>query len=107
MRTFGLACLLALVLPLPGCGNIFIRGDVNNNTQTMSGVVSVVQLAIVTNGNNVEIQVTVVTLVNNFTSTTLTFCGDQQLQFPLNDFAQATFIAGQPCSNLLTVVIKI
>ena len=106
MRTFGLACLFALILLIPGCGNVFIRGDLNNNTQTISGVVSVVQLSFV-NDNNVEIQVTIVTLVNNFISTTRSFCGDQQLQFPLNDFAQATFIPGQPCSNLLTVVIKI
>jgi hypothetical protein len=106
MRTFGLACLLALALLIPACGNVFIRGALNTNTQTMSGVVSVVQLSFV-NDNNVEIQVTIVTLVNNFISTTRTFCGDQQSQFPFNEFAQATFTPGQPCSNLLTVLIRI
>jgi hypothetical protein len=106
MRTFGLACLLVLVLLIAGCGNFTFQGALNTNTQTMSGVVSVVQVSFV-NDNNVEIQVTIVTLVNNFISTTRTFCGNQQSQFPFNDFAQATFIPGQPCSNLLTVVIRI
>ncbi len=106
MRTFGLACLLALVLPIAGCGNFTFQGALNNNSQTMSGVVSVVQVTFV-NDNNVEIQVTIVTLLNNFISTTRTFCGDQQIQFPFNDFAQATFVPGQPCSNLLTVFIRI
>lgn len=107
MRCFGLVCILSLSLLVSGCGSVFIRGNFNNNTQTASGFVSIVQLTVVVDGNNVSTQVTVVTLVNNSTSLTASFCGDQRSQFPLNEFAQATFMPGQPCSNLLSVVIKI
>ena len=107
MRTRGLACLLALVLLIPGCGNVFVRGSWNGGQQTVSGIVSVVQLAVVVNGNNVSTQVTVVTLTNNFGSSTVSFCGDQRTRFPLNEVAQATFLPGQPCSDLFNVVIKI
>jgi hypothetical protein len=61
----------------------------------------------VVNGNNVSTQVTVVTFTNNFASSTVSFCGDQRTQFPLNDFAQATFMPGQPCADLVNVAIKI
>jgi hypothetical protein len=107
MRIFGLACLLALILLTPACGNVFVRGSWNGGTQTVSGVVSVVQWTVVVSGNNVSTQVTVVTLTNNFGSSTISFCCDQRTQFPLNEFAQATFLPGQPCSELFTVVIKI
>jgi hypothetical protein len=105
MRIFGLACLLALVLLIPGCGNVFVRGSWNSGTQTVSGFVSVVQLTIVS--TDVSTQVTVVTLTNNFGSSTVSFCGDRRSQFPLNEFAQATFLPGQPCADLFKVAIKI
>ena len=107
MRIFGLACLLALVLLIPGCGNVFVRGSWNGGNQTVSGFVSVVQLTVVVDGNNVSTQVTVVTLTNNFSSSTLSLCGDQRTRFPLNEFAQATFLPGQPCADLSNVAIKI
>ena len=108
MRIFGLSSLLALLLLLiPGCGNVFVRGSWNGGKQTVTGVVSVVQWTVVVSGDNVSTQVTVVTLTNDFASSTVSFCGDQRTRFPLNEFAQATFLPGQPCSELFTVVIKI
>lgn len=107
MRILGLACVLALLLPIPGCGNVFVRASWNGGTQTVNGVVSIVQLTVVVDGNNVSTQVTVVTLTNNFESSIVSFCGDQRTRFPLNDFVQATFRQGQPCSDLFGVVIKI
>lgn len=106
MRTFGLACLLALALLISGCGNVFVRGSWNGGTQTVSGIVSIVQLTVVVDGN-VSTQVTVVTFTQNFGSSTVSFCGDQRTQFPLNDFVQATFAPGQPCSDLFNVVIRV
>jgi hypothetical protein len=106
MRIFGLACLLALILLTPGCGNVFVRGSWNGGTQTVSGVVSVVQWTVVVSGTNILTEVTMVTLTNNFGSSTMSFCGDQRAQFPLNCFARATFFPGQPCSDLFNVVIK-
>ena len=58
-------------------------------------------------GNNVSTQVTVVTLLDDLGASNFSFCGDQRTQFPPNRFAQATFTPGQPCSTLLSVVIKI
>ena len=107
MRIFGLASLPSLVLLFAGCGNVFIRANWNGNNQTVSGVVSVVQLTVVTDGNNISTQVTVVTLLDNLGASNFTFCGDQRTQFPPNRFAQATFTPGQPCSTLLAVVIKV
>lgn len=106
MRTFGLVWLLLLVLLISGCGNVFFQATFNPNTQTASGLVSFVQLTIVID-NNVETQVTIVTLQSTFGSSNFTFCGDQQGQFPLNNVVQATFTSGQPCSNLLSVIIKV
>lgn len=106
MRTFGLACLLVLILLLPGCGNVFVRGSWNGGAQTVSGFVSIVQFTVVFDGN-VSTQVTVVTLANTFGNITESFCGDQRTQFPLTEFVQATFMPGQPCSNLFNVVISL
>ncbi len=104
MRRLGLVSLLFLVLLASGCGTVFIGGFFNPYTQTASGVISFVQVTIVSNGN-VSTEVTVVTLVNSSVGSNFTFCGDQQAQFPMNNFATATFNPGQPCSTLLTVVI--
>ena len=106
MRTFGLACLFALLLLIPACSNVFVRGFWNGGTQTATGFVSIVQLTVVVVADNVSTQVTVVTLTNNFGSPTLSFCGDERSQFPLNNLVQATFQPGQPCSDLFNVVIK-
>ena len=107
MRLCGLSCLLALALLISGCGNVFVRGSWNGGSQTVSGFVSIVQLSVVVDGNNVSTQVTVVTLSNNSGSSTTSFCGDQRTRFPLNNFAQVTFQPAQPCSNLFSVVIKV
>ena len=73
MRTFRLASLLSLVLLLSGCGNVFVRANWNVGNQTVSGVVSVVQLTVVIDGNNVSTQVTVVTLLDNLGASNFTF----------------------------------
>jgi hypothetical protein len=107
MRRLGLACLIALLLLLPGCGDVFVSGFTNFGAQSINGFVSIVQVTVVINGNNVSTQVTVVTFIDNFTSSTMSFCGDRHTQFPLNDFVQASFMPGQPCANLINVSIKI
>jgi hypothetical protein len=106
MRIFGLTCLLALALLISGCGNFTFQGAINTNSQTARGLVSSVQLTFVID-NNVETQVTIVTLQNTSGSSNFTFCGDQSGQFPVNNDIQATFTFAQPCSNLLTVVIVV
>jgi len=107
MRSLGLICIVCLSIAISGCGNVFIRGAVNTNAQTVNGTVSFVQFTVVVDGSNVSTQVTVVTLATNLGPSTFNFCGDQRDQFPLNGLVQATFMPSQPCSNLLSVVIKI
>lgn len=107
MRYFGLSCALVFVLLVSGCGNVFIRGNFNSNTQTASGTVSIVQLTFVLDEHNVSTQVTVVTLIDNFVPSTFMFCGDQTGQFTVNEFAKATFTPGTTCSNLLRVIVEI
>jgi hypothetical protein len=53
--------LLCLVLTLPGCGNIFIRGALPASSSTVSGSVSVVQLSAVIDEKGTTVQVTFVT----------------------------------------------
>ena len=103
MRTLGLSCLLCAALLLPACGNVFVSGSWTGR-QTTSGIVTIVQFTIVSNGNT---QVTVVTFANGVTGTSQTFCGDQRTQFPLNDFVLATFTPGPICSNLFSVEIML
>jgi len=106
MRTLGLACLFSLVLLSTSCGNVFISGSLGGGNQTVSGTVSIVQLTVIVDGNNVSTQVTIVTLLHSLGASNFTFCGDQRVQFPPNRFAQATFTPGPTCSTLLHVVIK-
>jgi len=95
MKTLGLASRLSLVLLLPGCGNVFVRVQWNGGNQTVSGVVSTLQLTVVVDGNNVSTQVTIVTLIDNLTASDFSFCGDQRNQFPPDRFAQGDVYAGR------------
>lgn len=101
-----LAC--ALLLTSSGCGTVSFRGAFSgsDSIKTESGFVSVVQFTVVF-GNGMSSPGTVVTFLFNGNSSTLTFCGDQRSQFPINQFARANFTPGQPCDNLLLVVIGI
>jgi hypothetical protein len=101
--------LLSLVLTASwlifssGCGNVFFRGAIQTGS-TVTGSVSIVQLSAVTDGT---VQVTFVTFLQNGTSSTFGFCGDQTSLFPLNQTVRANFNPGQPCATIITVVIII
>ncbi len=91
--------LLALALiPLLGCGATFFVGG-NTNPGAAAGTVSIVQLTVV-DGN---VHATVVTLVANGTANTLTFCGNNSSQFPMNSFVQVSFTPAQPCISSFIV----
>ena len=94
-------------LAVVGCGNIFFRGDLGGNgiMQTASGFVSVVQVTNMPDGNGTFIDVTLITFLLNGNATTMTFCGDQRNQFPIDQFVRANFMPGQPCADIVTVVI--
>ena len=103
-----LAVLLSCVLLVgsTGCGNIFVQGALGGSgiVQTATGFVRVVEFTDVS-GNGTLIDVTLVTLLQNGRATTLTFCGDQRTQFPMNQFVTANFTPGQPCAEVLTIVV--
>ena len=85
----------------------FFGGDLGGNgiMQTASGFVSVVQVTNMPDGNGTFIDVTLITFLLNGNATTMTFCGDQRNQFPIHQFVRANFTPGQPCADIVTVVI--
>jgi hypothetical protein len=106
MRIFGLSCLVLLTLLIYACGNVFVSASWNGGRQSIDGVVSIVQLTVISDGG-VSTQVTVVTLANTLRNTTESFCGDQRTQFPVSNSVHVTFMPGQPCSSLFNVVITL
>ena len=90
-----------LVLACARCGNVFFRGVINSGPSSVSGMVSVVQLTI----EDGDVQVTFVTFLSNGDSSTVGFCGDQRSRFPLNQNLRANFNPGQPCADIVTVIV--
>jgi archaellum component FlaF (FlaF/FlaG flagellin family) len=97
--------LLSLFLPSAGCGNVFVRGAIETGS-TVQGSVSVVQLRNTLNGME-TVQVTFVTLLQNGTSSTIGFCGDQSVLFPLDQTVRVNFNPGQLCATVIVVVVVI
>jgi hypothetical protein len=97
--------LLCLVLILPGCGNIFIRGALPAGSSTVSGSVSVVTLSTVVGEEGTMVQVTFVTFLQSGVSPTVEFCGDQRSQFPMQQIVRADFNPGTPCASIVAIVI--
>ena len=86
-----------------GCGSKFyVRGALN--ASTISGTVSIVQLTTTVDGGSF-VTITVGTFLQQGTSTTMNFCGDQRMQFPVDQFVQANFTPGTPCASVLEIVV--
>ena len=101
-RLLSLLLVVSLLLLCSSCGDIFVRGAINFST--MSGFVSIVHLTTVSDGNG-SVLVTFVTFLQQGTSSTLGFCGDQTSQFPLNQMVTTNFNPGQPCATIIVVII--
>jgi hypothetical protein len=101
-----LLLVVALSLPLAGCGQVFV-GFVSNpgNPMQVSGTVSRVQLEFYDDSHGTVTNFTAVTFINAGTATAINFCGDQRSGFPINRSAQADFTTGMFCSTLIAVVI--
>ena|ERR1700674_2239465 len=102
-----LSVLLAvcLIMLCAGCGNVFLSASSQPGFSTTSGLVSIVQLSTVMGTNGTTVQVTFVTFLQEGTSSTIGFCGDQGSRFPMNQTVRTEFIPGQSCSSILVVVI--
>lgn len=101
-RLLSLLLVVSLLLLCSSCGDIFVRGAISFST--MSGFVSIVHLTTVSDGNG-SVLVTFVTFLQQGTSSTIGFCGDQTSQFPLNQMVTTNFNPGQPCATIIVVII--
>lgn len=97
------ALVVALLLFSTGCGNVFIRGDIQGSI--IQGSVSTVQLGNVLNETGETVQVTFVTFLENGISSSLTFCNDQTALFPLDQTVRVNFNPAQPCATIIVVVV--
>jgi hypothetical protein len=104
-RLLSLVLVLSLFLLSSGCGNVFVRGAIETGS-TIQGFVTVVQLGNTLNGME-TVQVTFVTLLQNSTSSTVGFCGDQSVLFPLDQTVRVNFNPGHPCATVIVVVIVV
>ena len=86
-----------------GCGSVFVGANLLGSS--VSGTVSLVQVSFVAGGDGTMVSVTYVTFLQSGTSTTMTFCGDQSTQFPVNQFVRANFNPGQTCASIITVIV--
>ncbi len=93
--------ILGLLLLSTGCEDVFVRGAIETGS-TIQGAVSTVQLE--TEGT---VHVTFVTLLQNGTSSTIGFCGDQTTVFPLGRTVLVNFNPGQPCATVIVVIIVV
>ncbi len=100
-----LAAVLLLVVSLVGCGGVTSFGFFSNfSAATTSGVVSIVHFTVVSEPGGTFVNVTVVTLVQNGSSSTTNFCGDVRNRFPMNTFVNVSFNPGQPCATVVQVI---
>ena len=100
-RLLVLLLLAACVSSTVSCGDVFVRGAIN--TQSTSGLVSIVQF---TGGSGSSGSITVITFTSNGMASTKTFCGDQRALFPLDRQVRVDFRPGNPCDNVVAVVLS-
>ncbi len=96
--------LVLLLLFLTGCGGTTRVGFLfNPGVASVDGVVSAVRISVIGNADGTKVTITAVTLVNAGLLNTLSLCGDQSAQFPMNSSVTATFNPGTSCSTLVSV----
>ena len=91
--------LIALLLTTVSCGDIFVRGAINPGTQSVNGVVSIVQFSADSGG----VSITIITLTGSGMNHTLNLCGDQRDLFPVDRDVRVSFKPGTPCASVLSV----
>jgi hypothetical protein len=104
-RLFSVLLATCFIPLCTGCGNVFLSASSQPSFSTATGLVSVVQLSTVIGRDGTTVQVTFVTFLQEGTSSTVGFCGDQGNRFPMNLAVRTDFIPGQSCSSILVVVI--
>lgn len=107
MRRLGIPAMFLASVLLANCGGFYFVGFVSNpvGTRTVSGVVSTVASGFVSDPSGLITPVTTVTFSNAGIAITLTFCGEQEQSFPINQNVHAEYTIGVSCNILLNVVI--
>ena len=103
-RLLPILLLVSLCANVTACGNVFVGGALLTNS-SISGSVSIVQLSSVVDGSGSSVQVTFVTFLQEGTSSSMSFCGNQASLFPVNQTVRAQFNPGGSCATIITVVI--
>ncbi len=97
--------LTLLLIPLLACHTVFFVGtDTGGHVAFASGTVTVVRLTVVSGPGGTNVNVTIVTLLTNGFSNTLTFCNTQSSLFPMNAFVQVNFTPAQPCISAFSIM---
>jgi hypothetical protein len=88
-----------------GCGAYFV-GFVSNPgaNSSITGTVTIITVQFLQTVSSTTV-ITAVTFVNQGSSATMNFCGDQQALFNVNQPVTATFSNGFNCSTLITVTV--
>jgi hypothetical protein len=105
-RLLSALLVVSLLLLCSSCGNVVFRGAIQSGFSTVTGFVSIVHVSTVIDGGGTVV-VTFVTFLQQSASTTIGFCGDQHSAFPLSQTVTANFNPGQPCAQLLSIVIVV
>jgi uncharacterized membrane protein len=105
-RAIPAALLLLASFILNGCGAVFV-GFVSNQgvPTTVTGKVLASSLLTINDRAGQPLTVTRVILSAGGLSNTLTFCGDQQVHFPLNATVKIEFTSNIDCMSLVDGVI--
>jgi hypothetical protein len=103
-----LGLILIVSLPLAGCSQFFV-GFVSNpggSALGINGTITTVAIGFVDNSQGTQVTVTAVTFANTQGSTTINFCGDKRVQFPVHEEVCADYWAGTYCSTLTAVTAQ-
>ncbi len=96
-----LACFM-----LTGCGAVFVGFRSNQGIpSTVAGNVVTSTVVSINDHTGRPLTVTRVTLANGGLSNSLSFCGDQQVRFPLGATVKIEFTSGIDCVTIVDVVV--
>ncbi len=96
-----------LVVGLAGCGAVFV-GFVSNPgvvPSSISGTITIVHLGFSADSSGAVVNVTLVTLVDLGSTSTMAFCGDERTLFPVDQTLKVEFTNGTLCSTLVSVAV--
>jgi hypothetical protein len=105
-RGISAAQVLLASLMLTGCGSFFIGFSSNQGVpSTATGKVLASSLVSIKDHTGLPLTITRVTLTNGGVAGSLSFCGDQEVRFPLNATVKVEFTSNIDCMTIVDVVV--